>query len=340
MFEALPERARRRRGPLLDAACAWLAGARHASAARIGFGLLDTPLQRPTPTTRCRPARCARTRAEYHALIKRCGLRDGAAATSTTRSPVDARAASSAGRARSRAARRAGLRARAAPRLPRPRSERGCSATLWNETLREPLRLDARSRPSSRALFVLRRAPRSTRSVFALADGEPLGFCFVPPDDPIARACSRRGRALRADGAAEHRSRSACARAATRARRQLRDGRPRLISTLVAARLDAPVSYTLVLDDNWPSRRTGEGLGGSAARELCRLSSQLRGPLMAGSCSASRADPNQFSQRDCDFSSARCAEWRSRYRSSSLGSTGFTKCWSKPAAWLRSRSSL
>jgi hypothetical protein len=23
------------------------------------------------------------------------------------------------------------------------------------------------------------------------------------------------------------------------------------------------VSYTLVLDDNWPSRRTGEGLGGS-----------------------------------------------------------------------------
>ena len=33
----------------------------------------------------------------------------------------------------------------------------------------------------------------------------------------------------------------------------------------LAKRARTHLSYTLVLDDNWPSRRTGEGLG----RELC-----------------------------------------------------------------------
>ena len=46
------------------------------------------------------------------------------------------------------------------------------------------------------------------------------------------------------------------------------------------------VSYTMVLDDNWPSRRTAEKLGGRVCRELPGLSesSHWTEPLTTNRC--------------------------------------------------------
>ena len=96
-------------------------------------------------------------------------------------------------------------------------------------------------------------------SVFALSEGEPVGFCFVLPDD-ASHASFAPGRALRAG----ERTNSLAIGVLPRARgRGLNYAMAAYGYLELVRRGWTHVSYTLVLDDNWPSRRTGEGLGGA-----------------------------------------------------------------------------
>jgi hypothetical protein len=252
MFEAQPD-AREAVRRLLDEACAWLAG-RGMEAARIGFGLLETPFTiddydaLPPSTLRQNPR-------EYHTLIK-------GARFETERGFVDyampvvpdlvARWQSSL-----ESAKRAGFEI--APFRDFSHRERArLLCELWNETFAThwgwcPLA------PELTALFVLDGQPALDSSVVALYEGVPVGFCFVLPDD-ASHAVLAPGRALRADERLN--SLAIGVRASARGRGVNYAMAAHGYLTLIA-RGWTHVSYTLVLDDNWPSRRTGEGLGGS-----------------------------------------------------------------------------
>ena len=109
-------------------------------------------------------------------------------------------------------------------------------------------------------------------SVFALSAGEPVGFCFVMPDDP-SHAGLAPGRALRPSEKLN-----------TLAIGVRRPARGRGVNFAMAAHgyLElvrqgwTHLSYTLVLDDNWPSRRTGEGLGASLCANYVAYRRDLR----------------------------------------------------------------
>jgi GNAT superfamily N-acetyltransferase len=252
LFEAQPS-ARDAVRQLLDAACAWLAE-RGMEAARIGFGLLETPFTTddydalPPSTLRQNPR-------EYHALIKGAGFE-------TERGFVDyAMPASPAlverWQSSLESARRAGfelVRFRDVPHAQRGRQ----LCELWNATFASHWGWCPLS-PEITSLFVLDGQPVLDTSTFALADGEPVGFCFVLPDDAshVDRAPGRELRPGEVTNAL--------------AIGVLPPARGRGLNYAMAAhgflelvrRGWTHVSYTLVLDDNWPSRRTGEGLGGS-----------------------------------------------------------------------------
>ena len=89
------------------------------------------------------------------------------------------------------------------------RARRLCE--LWNATFASHWGWCPLS-PELAGLFVLDGQPVLDTSVFALADGEPVGFCFVLPDDASHAALRAGARAARGR-AARTRSRSACCRA-------------------------------------------------------------------------------------------------------------------------------
>ncbi len=248
MFEAEPG-AREAVRQLLDAACAWLAE-RGMQAARNGFGLLETPFTTddyealPPSTLRQNPR-------EYHALIKGAGFE-------TERGFVDysmpvlphlvERWQSSL-----ESAQRAGFELAPFREFPHPqRAQQLCD--LWNATFASHWGWSPLS-PGLVGLFVLDGQPVLDSSVFAFSDGEPVGFCFVMPDD-VSHA---EGRAPRPGEGTNSLAIGVLPRA-----------RGRGLNYAMAAygylelvqRGFSHVAYTLVLDDNWPSRRTGEGLGG------------------------------------------------------------------------------
>jgi GNAT superfamily N-acetyltransferase len=251
LFEAMPH-AREAVKQLLEAACAWLAE-RKMEAARIGFGLLETPFTTddyealPPSTLRQNPR-------EYHALIK-------GAAFETERGFVDyampvtpplvERWQSSL-----ESARRAGFEL--APFRDVPHAQRArWLCELWNGTFASHWGWCPLS-PELAGLFALDGQPVLETSTFALADGAPVGFCFVLPDD-AAHVERAPGRELRPGEILN-----------SLAIGVLPSARGRGVNYAMAAygylelvrRGWTHVSYTLVLDDNWPSRRTGIGLGG------------------------------------------------------------------------------
>ena len=252
MFEAQPD-AREAVRLLLDAACEWLAE-RGMEAARIGFGLLETPFTTddyealPPSTLRQNPR-------EYHALIKGAGFE-------TERGFVDyampvAPHLVQRWQSALESAERAGFEIVPFRDVPLPqRAPQLCQ--LWNLTFASHWGWCPLS-PELTALFVLDGQPVLDTSVFALRDGEPVGFCFVMPDD-ASHVESAPDRAL-CPGELLN----------SLAIGVLPPARGRGVNFAMAAygylelvrRGWTHLSYTLVLDDNWPSRRTGEGLGGS-----------------------------------------------------------------------------
>ena len=249
MFEAQPN-ARDAVRQLLDTACAWLAE-RGMEAARAGFGLLETPFTTddyealPPSTLRQNPR-------EYHALIKGAGFeteRGFVDYAMPVRPELEARWQSSLD-----GARRAGFEI--VPFRDFPHAERAWRlCELWNTTFASHFGWCPLS-PELAGLFVPDGQPVLDTSVFALSEGEPVGFCFVLPDD-VSHA---EGRELRAGEPLNSLAIGVLPRS-----------RGRGLNYAMAAygylelvrRGWTHVSYTLVLDDNWPSRRTGEGLGGA-----------------------------------------------------------------------------
>jgi GNAT superfamily N-acetyltransferase len=96
-------------------------------------------------------------------------------------------------------------------------------------------------------------------SVLAYQDGEPVGALFVPADDPEHVKLAP-GRVL--DDSERLNALGIGVRDRARGR-GVNHAMAGYAYLELARRGRTHLSYTLVLDDNWPSRRTGEGLGAS-----------------------------------------------------------------------------
>ncbi|MGH7286846.1 MAG: hypothetical protein ACREI8_02390, partial [Myxococcota bacterium] len=237
----------------LDAACAWLAD-RGMEAARAGFGLLETPFTTDDYET-LPPSTLRQNPREYHALIKGAGFETEQGfvdyAIEVTPALLERWSSTLQG------VRRSGVEI--VPLREWPAAERARELSeIWNETFASHFGWCPLS-PEITELFVQEGSPALETSVFALEAGRPIGFCFVLPDD-ASHATFAPGRALRPSEKLN-----------ILAIGVRKPARGRGINYAMAAYglLElvrqgwTHVSYTLVLDDNWPSRRTGEGLGGS-----------------------------------------------------------------------------
>jgi GNAT superfamily N-acetyltransferase len=264
-FEALPE-AREGARAVLDAACEWLA-ARGMSAARTGFGLFDMPYNTDAYEV-LPPSMLRQNPPEYHALIKAAGFE-------TEQGFVDY-AAEATPELRERwqraldGAHQGGFEI--VPFREWPAERRGHELSeVWNECFARHFGWTPLA-PEITALFVAGESPALDTSVFALQEGRIVGFCFVVPDDP-AHASFAPGRAPRP---------SERLNILAIGVRQPARGRGLNYAMAGHAFLElvrrgwTHVSYTLVLDDNWPSRRTGEGLGASLCANYVAYKRRLR----------------------------------------------------------------
>jgi len=265
LFEAQPD-SREAVQRLLDAACAWLAE-RGMAAARIGFGLLETPFTTddyealPPSTLRQNPR-------GYHALIKGAGFETERGFVDYAM-PVEPHLVERWQNA-VESARRGGFELVPFRDLPHAqRAQRLCE--LWNATFASHWGWSPLS-PELAGLFVLDGQPVLHTSVFALDAGEPVGFCFVLPDD-ASHAGFAPGRALQPG----ERTNSLAIGVLPRARGRGVNYAMAAYGYLELIRRGwTHVSYTLVLDDNWPSRRTGEGLGGALRANYLAYRRELR----------------------------------------------------------------
>lgn len=266
LFEALPH-AREAARAVLDAACEWLAG-RGMEAARNGFGLLDMPYNTDAYDV-LPPSMMRQNPPHYHTLIKQAGfvteqgfvdyaLEVTPALVERWQGALDA-------------ARRQGFEIVPLRALPfEERATRLCA--LWNETFASHWGWCPLS-PETTALFVMDGSEGLDTSVIALDRGEPVGFCFVIPDDP-SHAQLAPGRALRPSEKLNLLAIGVRAPARGRGVNHAMAGHAYLE---LARRGWTHLSYTLVLDDNWASRRTGEGLGASLCANYVAYRRELRG---------------------------------------------------------------
>lgn len=267
MFEALPDTRDATRA-LLDAACAWLTD-QGTLAARAGFGMLDMPFAvdeyelLPPVILRQNPA-------YYHALLKDAGFETEQGFVDykvEVRPELIARWEQAL-----EAAGRAGYRI--APLGEVPEEDRArLSTTLFNETFRAHWGFSP-STPAETALLQSFFAATGflATSAIAFRGDEPAGFVTVVPDTS-AMAALVPGRKLTAAeklnwlgiGVREgHRGRGVNLALAAH-------------GFLTLARRGARfVSYTLVLDDNWPSRRTAEKLGAFVCANYVTYRRRLR----------------------------------------------------------------
>jgi GNAT superfamily N-acetyltransferase len=253
LFESLPAKREAVR-QMMDAACEWLRE-QGARAARAGFAMLEGPFviddyeSLPPIALRHNPP-------YYHALLKDAGF-------VTERGLVDYKIEvrpELVGRWQSalEAAIRAGYEITPLRALPAESRVRDFTET-FNETFREhwgwtPFRVGE----MASLLETFEAIGALETSAIAYRDGRPAGMIWVAPEITASARCDP-DRVLREDeklnflGIGVH-----------------RDHRGRGVNVALAAhsflelvrRGATWVSYTMVLDDNWPSRRTGEKLGG------------------------------------------------------------------------------
>jgi GNAT superfamily N-acetyltransferase len=266
LFEALPG-AREAARSVLDAACTWLAE-RGMRAARNGFGLFDMPYNTDAYEV-LPPSMMRQNPPDYHVLIKQAGFETEQGfvdyAVEATPPLVERwRGALDAAR---------GQGFEIVPFRELPADERApLLCELWNETFAShwgwcPLA------PEITALFVAEGGPELDTSVVARSEGRALGFCFVIPDDP-SHASFAPGRAQRPSEKLNMLAIGV---------RQAARGRGVSYAMAAYAFLElvrrgwTHLSYTLVLDHNWPSRRTGEGLGAQLCANYVAYRRELRG---------------------------------------------------------------
>jgi hypothetical protein len=252
LFEALPGTHDAVR-LLMDAACEWLRE-QGAEAARCGFGMLEFPFviddyeSLPPVIVRHNPP-------YYHSLLKDAGfeseqgwvdyrIRVTPELTARWESALEA-------------ARRGGYRMVPVKELPIERRA-GVATALWNDAFRKHWGLTPFSEGEMDLLFTAFESDGATEtSVIAHRGDEPVGVLLVVPGTP--------GLALLAPGRT-----LADTEALNFLGIGVRDSdRGRGVNLAMASyaylelvrRGARHVSYTMVLDDNWPSRRTGEKLG-------------------------------------------------------------------------------
>ena len=257
-FEALPN-AREPARLLLEEACKWL-GDRDIDSVRTGFanGMLDFPYLIDAYQT-LPPSMLRHTPPAYHTLIKQAGfeVEQGFVDIKIAVSPELVKRWESS----LEAAHRSGFEIVPLSEIPREQRLDDFTATFadtfhhhwgWTPFSRGEIELllDAYE-----DLGVLE------TSVLAYRNGEPVGMLFVTRDDPD-HAILAPGRTL--DGAEKLNVLSIGVREPARGR-GVNYAMASYAFIELVRRGRSYLSYTLVLDNNWPSRRTGEGLGG----EIC-----------------------------------------------------------------------
>lgn len=252
LFEALPS-ARDAARAVLDAACAWLAEER-VTAARAGFGVFDFPFVTdaydPLP-----PSVLRHNPPAYHDFLKDAGF-------VPERRFVDYRlAVTPALVARWKAmvdgARRTGFDLLWLRDVPFERRAPDMHL-VWDDAFRAHWGYTPFSEDElSLVIASLTPAGMLDCSVLAYRDGEPLGALWLVPETS-AHAVLAPGHRLGAD----ERLNTLAIAVREPARRQGLNVAMAARGYLELARRGARfLSYTLVLDDNWPSRRTAEKLG-------------------------------------------------------------------------------
>ena len=252
MFEAMPN-TRDAVNPMMDAASEWLK-ANGATAARAGYGLLEFPFVIDDYET-LPPDIARQNPAYYHSLLKDAGFE-------TERGWVDykievtpdlvARYESAL-----ESSRRAGFQIVALKDLAAARRIRDFEHT-WNTAFAR--HWGATPFTTDELVFLFDFFAMSgalETSVLAYRDGQPVGALMVTPSNPEG-AILKPGRKL-----GDHEKLNFLGIGV------LEEARGRGVNLAMAAysylhliRKGAKyLSYTLVLDDNWPSRRTAEKLG-------------------------------------------------------------------------------
>jgi GNAT superfamily N-acetyltransferase len=252
-FEALAD-SREAVKLLLDEACEWLQS-HGADAARTGSGALEFPFvidayeSLPPTILRHNPA-------YYHALLKDAGFESEQGWVDykiAVRPDLLARWESML-----EAARRSGYDIVPIRQVPQDRRVVDFTAT-FNETFQAHWGWVPYTEAEMASLFTaLEPLGTLDTSVLAYYDGQPVGMLLITPEHSD-HVVLKPGRTLRADEKlnvlaigvrAPARGRGVNLAMASYGLREL------------VRRGAQYVSYTLVLDDNWPSRRTGEKLGG------------------------------------------------------------------------------
>jgi GNAT superfamily N-acetyltransferase len=252
MFEALPD-TRDAVRLLMDAACEWL-DAQDAVAGRAGMGMLDFPFVVDDHET-LPPGFLRQNPAYYQTLLKDAGFE-------TERGFVDYRIAASPDltarwESALEATRRNGFEI--VPLKDVPDARRVVEFTaLYNDTFKAHWGFTPFTEDEVAGMTeALSPVGMLETSVIAYREGAPVGVLWVTPDTSFLAALAP-GRTLRGEekvnflGIGVHESARGCG---------LNLGMAAHAYLEFARRGYTHVSYTLVLDDNWPSRRTAEKLG-------------------------------------------------------------------------------
>ena len=252
LFEALPD-TREATQLLIDAACDWLK-AQGMEAARAGFGLLDFPFAIDDYTS-LPPSRARQNPAYYHQLLKDAGFESEKGCVDykiAVRPELMARWENAL-----EGARRAGDEI--IPLKDVPASRRVCEFTdTWNDAFKAHWGITPSTKDEFALLFeTLAPAGLLETSVLAYRAGTPIGVLYVVPES-TARAILKPGRVVQE--AEKLNVLSIGVRES--ARGQGVNLAMAAYGYLELVRRGAQyLSYTLVYDDNWPSRRTAEKLG-------------------------------------------------------------------------------
>ena len=255
MFEAMPD-TRAATKLLLDTACEWLEE-QGVEAARAGFGMLDFPFVIDDYVSL--PPELARHNPDYyHCLLKDAGFESEKGWVDykiVVRPELIARWESAL-----EAARRAGYDI--VPLTDVPASLRVADYTAtWNDTFKRHWGFTPLSEAEvSLLLEGFTEAGVLDTSILAYRDGVPVGFLFVVPE-VTATAVRTPGRVVQAS---EKLNLLAIGVRETARGRGVNLAMAAYSYLELVRRGAQYLSYTLVLDDNWPSRRTAEKLGAFA----------------------------------------------------------------------------
>ncbi|MEW6270417.1 MAG: GNAT family N-acetyltransferase [Thermodesulfobacteriota bacterium] len=267
LFEALPD-TREATRMVLDAACEWLAE-QGMEAARAGFGMLEfmftTDAYEALP-----PSFMRQNPAYYHALLKDAGFeteKGGVDYKITVRPELVARWESAL-----EAARRGGFEIVPLKDVPESRRVREFNA-VWQEAFARHWGISPGTEDEYAEMFAAL-APVGVldTSVLAYRDGRPVGCLWVAPETTFLAATAP-GREIRPDEKLNFLGIGV-----------LEPARGRGVNLAMAShaylelvrRGATHVSYTFVLDDNWPSRRTAEKLGAEVCASYVAYRRSLR----------------------------------------------------------------